>query len=249
MADAKPAVERLSEDESLRGDLSDIGFGPLLDWAVAAVEAYAPKAADADALDVYTSRVRGVVQAAVQAAQDSKLDDPATLLDFEPADKEKTLAALKAVTFSDDPDENGSQLAAALQTGLSSTNSVSPEAASPASPETTTPLPTPTQEAAPPVPVTQEAQPQPQTQVTPTQEAASSSETAPTAPAAVEPVKKNEQAGVSASPPNPNPEPPANPVPTNPRPGGLLGDLRSRMGQAYNSAWGVFKGLSRRRSG
>ena len=104
MADAKPAVERLSEDESLRGDLSDVGFGPLLDWAVAAVEAYAPLAADSDALDAYTARIKGVVQAAVQAAQDSNLDDPQALLDFDPSDREKTLAALKAVTFGDDPD-------------------------------------------------------------------------------------------------------------------------------------------------
>src|SRR5947209_8360225 len=80
---ARSAVERLSEDEALRGDLSDVGFGPLLEWAIAAARAYAPKAGDADAMDKYTGRLRGVVQAAVNAAQAGKLEDPAALLDFD----------------------------------------------------------------------------------------------------------------------------------------------------------------------
>ncbi len=46
---ARGAVERLSEDEALRGDLSDQGFGPLLDWGVAAVQACAPRVTDAQA--------------------------------------------------------------------------------------------------------------------------------------------------------------------------------------------------------
>ncbi len=257
MADAKPAVERLSEDESLRGDLSDIGFGPLLDWAVAAVQAFASKAAGSDALDAYTSRVRGVVQSAVQAAQDSKLADPTALLDYDPAGKEKVLTALKALKLGDDPDDNAVQIAAVLQSGLTAEGaSPAPGGTAPASNENTaSPAPT--------LPIEAPASSVPAREA-PEQEAARPQPDRPAEPApapekeAAKPLKKNEQEGESASPsppadqsPNLNqsPEPPANPAPSNPRPGTFLDNLRSGVGQAYNSARGIFKGLSKRRSG
>ncbi len=115
---ARPAVERLSEDESLRGELSDIGFGPLLDWAVAAVKAYAAKAADSAAMDAFTDRVRGVVQAVVEAAQDGTLTDPTALLDFDPANPDKAAIALKDLQLGGDPDDNAARIAAVLQTAL-----------------------------------------------------------------------------------------------------------------------------------
>jgi len=286
MADAKPAVERLSEDESLRGDLSDIGFGPLLDWAVAAVKAYAPQAADSDALDAYTNRVRGVVQSAVQAAQDSKLDDPSALLDFEVDGKDKVLAGLKAVSFGDDPDQNAVQIAAALQTGLTAaTEAAAGGAPAPETPQpekaTATPTENPSpateaaqpassqassQEAAQPPPPQSSTEPAQVKASEPGQEAAQAQpDAAQTAPAEstskqepaqeAQPVKKNEQEeGEKAGQPPPpekglNPEPPANPAPSDPRPGAFLDSLRSRVSQAYSSAWGIFKGFSKRRSG
>lgn len=221
---ARPAVERLSEDESLRGDLSDIGFGPLLDWAVAAVTAYAAKAADSDAMDQYTGRVRGVVQAAVEAAQAAKLDDPAPLLDFDPADRNKALADLQALSLGDDPDANAEQIAAILQSALSST---------PASPAV---------EATP-------AEPPPASAET----LAAPVEATPAVEPAAE-IKKNEPAGAgeagAAQAPGPqqNPETPPQTFPPGPRTGALFDSVKSRVGQAYNSAWGIFKGLSKRRS-
>lgn len=115
---ARSAVERLSEDEALRGDLSDFGFGPLLDWGVAAATAYADQATDASQMEQYTARLRGVIRAAVEAAEAARLDDPAALLDFETDQKEKLQAALQALALSDDPDGNAEQIAAILQTGL-----------------------------------------------------------------------------------------------------------------------------------
>ncbi len=115
---ARSAAERLSEDESLRGDLSDVGFGPLLDWGIAAAQAYNPKAKDAAAMDTYTTRLRGVIQSAVETAQAGKLDDPAPLLDFETDHKDKLKADLTALKLGDDPDANAQQIATALQAAL-----------------------------------------------------------------------------------------------------------------------------------
>jgi hypothetical protein len=116
------AVERLSEDESLRGrgELTDFGFEPLLNWGIAAVTAYAQqRATDEAQMDTYTNRVREVVRAAVAAAEAGKLDDPAALTDFEPGDKAALQAKLAALTLSDDPDANGEQIASVLQEALS----------------------------------------------------------------------------------------------------------------------------------
>lgn len=41
---ARPVIERLSEDEALRGDLTDAGFAPLLDWLTRLVTAAAERA-------------------------------------------------------------------------------------------------------------------------------------------------------------------------------------------------------------
>lgn len=299
MADPKPAVERLSEDESLRGDLSDIGFGPLLDWAVAAVTAYAPKADD-NALDVYTGRVRGVVQSAVQAAGDGKLDDPAALLDFDPADRAKVSTELQNIKFGDDPDDNAVQLATVLQTGLTAVPAPAPDAPVENPPAQEAPQPAPTTPAVsieaaaqaleaaatqavsvagttskpePAQPQTEAAPPpteQGQAAVQPPQETAppqpESVQTQPEAAAPEEeatqpPQKKNEQDAESAAPlppeqsqspnlnqnanPGQNPEPAAQTAPA----GVFFDGVKSRVGQAYTSAWGIFKGITKRRTG
>ena len=115
---AQNAVERLSEDEALRGDLSDVGFGPLLDWATAAVTAYAAHASKQEDVDQYTDRVRGVVQSAVADADAGQIDPITDLLDFDSADKAGTEAALKALKLSDDSDQNAVDIAGVLQAAL-----------------------------------------------------------------------------------------------------------------------------------
>ncbi|HEX2914973.1 MAG TPA: hypothetical protein VH186_29540 [Chloroflexia bacterium] len=128
---ARSAVERLSEDEALRGDLSDIGFGPLLDWAVAAVTAYSKQAPDSAAMDQYTDKVRGVVQEAVNDAQNNKLDDAAALMNFETSGKQEALDKLKSLKLGEDADENAVQIAAILQAALAASSSATTASAAP----------------------------------------------------------------------------------------------------------------------
>ncbi len=113
---ARSAVERLSEDEALRGDLSDVGFGPLLDWAIAAAMAYT--ASDQSAMDKYADRLRGVVMAAVDVAEKGKMANPAELLDFDPANPATATEALKALKLDQDADENATMIAGVLQAAL-----------------------------------------------------------------------------------------------------------------------------------
>ena len=115
---ARGAVERLSEDEALRGGLSDQGFGPLLDWAVAAVQACAPSVTDAQAGERYADRIRDVIREAVQSAEAGKVEDPGALLLEDAAPKGETTRALKELRLGEDPDANAVQIAAVLQEAL-----------------------------------------------------------------------------------------------------------------------------------
>jgi hypothetical protein len=115
---ARTAVERLAEDEALRGDLSDAGFGPLLDWGVAAVLAYAAKATDAAAMERYTGQVRRVIRAAVTAAAAGELADARALLEFETDRRDEAAQRLAVLDLAGDADANAGQIAALLQAAL-----------------------------------------------------------------------------------------------------------------------------------
>lgn len=71
---AREVVEQLLEDERLRGDLSDDGYGPLLDWATAtligAAEEWAGRPADEARRNLEAARdvVRATMEAVVFAA-------------------------------------------------------------------------------------------------------------------------------------------------------------------------------------
>lgn len=86
---AKAAVEQLSEDESLRGDLTDEGFDPLMQWLVDMVTIYARKLGGGNtdtatnAMNDYTARLKEVAQAVVAAAESGQIDDPQELLGFD----------------------------------------------------------------------------------------------------------------------------------------------------------------------
>src|SRR5262245_596841 len=79
MADAEAlaqgAVERLIEDEALRGDLPDVGFSPIIEWATNALVAAAQEAAplaDEEAqarMDAAESSAKRIVRAVVRAAE------------------------------------------------------------------------------------------------------------------------------------------------------------------------------------
>ena len=70
---AERAVEALLDDETLRGELSDEGFTPLLEWATNALTAAARELAaapDAEArMEAASAAVKQTLAGAVQAAQ------------------------------------------------------------------------------------------------------------------------------------------------------------------------------------
>lgn len=126
---ANAAIERLAEDESLRGDLTDDGYQPLQDWAIARLQRIAHEAAHHPdpqaAMDGFTEQIRAFVRAAVQAAQEGALGDlpdqvkPRVVLK---SDAPAVVDVLKKITFSNDADANAKAIAAALATATSKEN-------------------------------------------------------------------------------------------------------------------------------
>jgi hypothetical protein len=126
---ANGAIERLTEDETLRGDLTDDGYQPLQDWAVARLQRIAHEAAHHPdpqaAMDGFTEQIRGFVRAVVQAAQDGALDDlpeqvkPRVVLQ---KDVHATVEVLKKIAFTSDADANAKAIAAAIPSSTSKEN-------------------------------------------------------------------------------------------------------------------------------
>ena len=128
MAEAEALAERavgaLLDDETLRGDLSDDGFGPLLEWAANALTAAARQVADApDAqaearMEAAGVAVKETLAAAVQAAQGRSRRD-ALALAGTPLVARNTMARGRVLfagfLLGNDPDANARRLAAALR--------------------------------------------------------------------------------------------------------------------------------------
>ena len=121
---AQGAVEALLDDEALRGDLTDDGFGPLLGWATDSLTALARELA-ATPLPQAQRRmatagraVRSVVAAAVEAAQHPTRDRLRALL-AEPLLKGdeavRARIARAGLLLGGDADANAARLARALQ--------------------------------------------------------------------------------------------------------------------------------------
>jgi hypothetical protein len=257
---ARPAVERLSEDESLRGELSDIGFGPLLDWAVAAVKAYAAKAADSAAMDAFTDRVRGVVRSVAEAAQAGELADPAPLLDFDPANPQKATAALKDLHLGDDPDDNAVQITAVLQSALADAPAASPSVPSPSE---TAPLESEKPAGATPAETKESAEKttevKPPAGETPKPSPEAVSKTVSSALEAAGSLANSILGAIKTTPveaplPAPEPEPPTKPEPAlpesgpaAPQPGAVFDSVKPKVSQASSSTRGLSRGKRRRR--
>jgi hypothetical protein len=118
---ANPAIERLAEDEALRGDLTDDGYLPLQNWAFARLQRIAHEAVHHPdpqaAMDGYTSQIRAFVQAAVRAAESGDLGDLAALVKPRVAlqkDVPALVDALRKVAFTGDADANAQAIASAL---------------------------------------------------------------------------------------------------------------------------------------
>ncbi len=118
---ATPAIERLAEDEALRGDLSDDGWMPLQSWGFARLQALATDAARAPqpdtTMDGLTETVRAALRDAVAAAQNGDATDLAAAIRPRLVPREQvatTQAALRALTLGPDADANARAIAAAL---------------------------------------------------------------------------------------------------------------------------------------
>lgn len=128
MADAESlaqgAAELLMDDESLRGDLTDVGYGPVLDWATNALTAAAERFAtlpDTEAqakMDAATDQIKHLVQAIVQAAEQhtradvlALFNDPLLARNF----RARTRIMARGVRLGADADDNAVQLARALR--------------------------------------------------------------------------------------------------------------------------------------
>ncbi|NWJ98066.1 MAG: hypothetical protein HXX20_20100 [Chloroflexi bacterium] len=126
---AQQAAERLSEDEALRGNLTDEGFSPLLEWAIEAVLVYArnlESVTPEEAMDSYASRLKRVIQEAVASAETGKLDDPSALLNFELVHPEAIRQKLILLELQkDDPDANAIQISRVLTEALANNSTVS----------------------------------------------------------------------------------------------------------------------------
>ena len=121
---AQSEVERLLDDETLRGDLTDEGFAPLLEWATKALLAAAQDVAsapDAEAearMAAAADEVKATLAAAVQAAQGQSRRDMLALVNT-PLVAHHLLArsrvALAGFRLGPDPDANAGRLARALR--------------------------------------------------------------------------------------------------------------------------------------
>ena len=123
-AQAERAVGALLDDETLRGDLGDDGFNPLLEWATNALTVAAQQVADVpDAkaetrMEAAGAAVKETLAAAVQAAQGHSRRDVLALAGT-PLVAHNALARgrvmLAGFRLGDDPDANARRLARALR--------------------------------------------------------------------------------------------------------------------------------------
>lgn len=128
MADAESlaqgAVERLVENESLRGDLTDSGFGPIVEWAsnalIGAAQAVTnePEAAAQARMDEAETATKRIVEEVVDAAQRHTRTEVRTLMN-DPAITRNLGVRLRLAAngwrLGDDNDANAIRLIKALR--------------------------------------------------------------------------------------------------------------------------------------
>lgn len=121
---AQGPVERLMENERLRGDLTDDGFNPLLTWATDALMAAAQGVKDAPE-DAATARMaeaeettKRLIETVVRAAQEHSRAAVADLTN-DPAVAGHLRTRLRVIAngwrLGDDPDANAIRLAGTLR--------------------------------------------------------------------------------------------------------------------------------------
>lgn len=118
---ANPVIERLAEDETLRGDLTDDGYLPLQNWAIARIQRVAHEAAHhpdpAATMERFAEQIRAFVRDAVQAAQVGALGDLPERVQSRVVlkkDVPTVVDALKRIAFTGDADANAQAIAKAM---------------------------------------------------------------------------------------------------------------------------------------
>ena len=121
---AQGSVERLVENERLRGDLTDDGFNPLLTWATDALTAAAQGMVDApdDAASARMAEAeettKRLIGAVVHAAQEQSREAVRALMD-DPAVAGHLRTRLRVIAngwrLGDDPDANAIRLTGTLR--------------------------------------------------------------------------------------------------------------------------------------
>ncbi len=121
---AQMATEKLIEDESLRGDLTDWEYQPLLDWALARVARCAEAAAATEDprahLDACVAGLRQIVRAAAPAVSEQNASAVAEVLSapaVDAADLNATRERLARLALSDDKETNARRIVDALTIG------------------------------------------------------------------------------------------------------------------------------------
>lgn len=119
-------VERLSEDEMLRGDLTDRGFAPILAFVTSLVPSAASRAASAsaegDVEEAVSHGARGLARAIVAAAETGDTGSLAEqlgppILPPDAVDRARRSIA-SGLSASADPDERAIAIVAALRASL-----------------------------------------------------------------------------------------------------------------------------------
>ena len=121
---AQGPVERLLENERLRGDLTDDGFNPLVTWATDALTFAAQGVTDAPD-DAATARMaeaeettKRVIEEVVRAAQEHSREAVRALMD-DPAIASHLRTRLRVIAngwrLGDDPDANAIRLTGTLR--------------------------------------------------------------------------------------------------------------------------------------
>lgn len=114
-------AEPLLEDERLRGDLDDAAFQPLLDWALAAAERCAARAARSPnalgQIEVCSGQLRRLLRLASRAAGDGRREELLAAVAppaFGEGEVKAVMRALSTACVSGTPEDNAAILARAL---------------------------------------------------------------------------------------------------------------------------------------
>lgn len=109
------AAERLVEDEMLRGPFSDVVFEQLLQWGIGKLMAASRHGLDPEVAAAHLKEFLVSIAVAAETHDVSGLPSRLHPPLFTPQAADQLASRLRTLTWSDDVDENGRRIAAALE--------------------------------------------------------------------------------------------------------------------------------------